>query len=91
MKIIGAEIRFGLQGHQQVEAKVIPLDIEVPAVIASQPFRMLEASCTIHTSEGDRTMNLVWTPNGESYQNQVSQEMISAAFEQFRKNIEAGS
>jgi hypothetical protein len=91
VKIIGAEIRFGVQGYNATEAKVIPLAIEVPEELARQPFRMLECSVTIHTSEGDKTMNMAWQTNRTDYALQISEQQMAVLRDQFAKNVEAGS
>jgi len=67
MKIIGVEIRFGVEGgpigRKQFEAKIVPLAIEVPEILAKTSWGKVTGSVTVHTSEGDITTELYF-PDG---------------------------
>ena len=57
MKVIGVEVRFGYTNLpiQKREAKLIPLEIVIPAV-AEQRYCEAAGEVTFHTTDGDVTI-----------------------------------
>lgn len=90
MKIIGAELRIGANGFQAIEAKIIPLEVQIPEVFTLFSYRQPEMEITIHTSDGDFNATVRLEPRGlRDISRSVSEQEFIEGYKELQKRIEA--
>lgn len=69
MKVIGAELRLGVEGYpiqRTFEVKLVPVEVDFPRVFSGGQMRPT-AEVTFHTSNGDVTVRAQLPPDNVEY------------------------